>query len=176
MYKCIFLFVVSVVFLSCTNNGIVMERPDDFSVTLEKRTGSIPPEYYYESTTVFTADTCSITFYPGYTDSVLLSETFTLPQDSLDALYRLMEKQQIFSTTFDEVEDPPVGGGTSNLLIVSNGETYKVPEFPKESELVEPVYVYLWNLIPKEIIAEWEKIHQKYIDDYQNQQQQTSKE
>lgn len=163
-------------FYGCTNNGIVMERPEDFTVTLEQRTGSIPPEYYYESKAIFAADSCSIEFYPGYTDDILFRKTFSVSQDRLDTLFLLMEKKKIFSTHFEEVENPPIGGGTSTLKIISNGETYLVPAFPKESDLVKPVYGYLANSVPAEIWAEWENVHQKYIEDYQKKQQEQSEE
>ncbi|HLT46298.1 MAG TPA: hypothetical protein VK002_03645 [Rubricoccaceae bacterium] len=106
------------------------DRPDDFAVRYDWNTGSLPPPYHYRHVIEVGPDgagTATVTL--SYGEGPSRAVPFQLDAAALDALYADLHAEGLFSTTWREESDPPVGGSFGRVTATADGRTVEVPPF-----------------------------------------------
>jgi hypothetical protein len=153
----------------CSFWGQPMEqRPADFQVVYEWREGSLPPPYHYEYTIRFLPDgAAEMTLTPDYPSEgvPVWTESFTLTPDALDELYAVLVKQKLFTRSWQEEDDPPVGGSVEWITVTANGSQVRLPAFviPDQQKAVWLIYAAVNELVPAEVRQRLEDLRQEYM-------------
>ncbi len=133
-------------------------RPEDFSLTLEWDTGSLPPPYHYTYIISIGPDLISkFSFQPGYapenSDKRWVT-TFELQSKDLDSLFKTLAEKEILRSKWS-TDQPLLGGQGTSLVITADGEKYTIPSVSiltrAESEKIEEVIKIIRDYVPKTI-------------------------
>jgi hypothetical protein len=150
-------------------------RPDDFSIHHSWREGSLPPPYHYEySIYLGPKAEGKIVFYPNYPtdDPPAWQERFNVDNKAFDELYTLMKEKQLFTRSWNEIEDPPVGSSLEWMEVTAGGTRIIVPSAIKESNIIDGIYVTIRSLVPRKIWAklmrQYDKYQRKYLKNQDN--------
>jgi hypothetical protein len=153
--------------------GFMDTRPDDFDVLYEWREGSLPPPYHYEyQIHVAASGSAEITLIPDYpaNDVPNWTETFTIPPDHLDALYRRLLQLGLLSTAWRTDAHAPTGGSSESMTVRAHGQQIELPVFiePVHAARASEMYSALRALVPQ---ALWDKLKLQLQKRMQKQQQ-----
>lgn len=129
-------------------------RSGDFKVQYSWTAASMPPPYHFEyDVTIGPGLAGSVVYLPDYpgADTPTWSADFTLAAADLDALYQLILHQEVFGHRWREVRNRPIGGATSELQVLANGETVRVHSQMVGAARLEPINETVIKLVPQEI-------------------------
>jgi hypothetical protein len=109
-----------------------------------------------------------IVFHPDYPGlgTPEWTEPFGVSDESLDALYTLVE-DQVLSREWVKIEDGVVGGSLEWMSGTADGQHFKIPSRVEREEALEPVYAAVKALVPD---ATWVKLRaqrEQYERDYE---------
>lgn len=147
--------------------------PDDLLVRYEWREGSLPPPYHYEYSIRLQSDGAGeVTMVPDYAgDEVpVWSEPFSVSREQVAQLYGVIVDRGLFSQTWRELEDPPVGGSSEMMSVVANGRIVTIPAFlpPDQRERAEDLYAALRSLVPTAVFAGLEARRAAYVAEHES--------
>lgn len=161
--------------LACAGLGggvsVPADRPDDFSVRYAWQEGSLPPPYHYSYEVTIAADgSGQVTFLPDYdfSDPPIWIETFALDAAQMDALYQQMLDAEVFSRSWAEADDIPVGGSSAVLDVTAAGNILTVPAFPASgSDQADQAKQAVYSAVPGDI---WERLNaqrDQYVQEHE---------
>lgn len=105
-------------------------RPDDFSISYQYNSGSVPPPYYYEYTITMTpAGQGEIQLVPDHAAESVpqWTETFELDDQTIDELYSLLVSEGAFSNNWQEASPPRLGAPSEVVQITAQGQQMQIP-------------------------------------------------
>lgn len=156
-------------FLPATNeqNG----RPNDFGVEYKWREGSLPPPYHYEYTIIIKPSGQSkIVLIPDYpaADVPKWAEDFKVTEKDLNALYRVMVANGLFTQKWQQLDAAPVGGSNQILVVTAQGKLIKVEDYLvfEQQAPAKAMYAAVQALVPKEIWGRLQAKRHQYIQEY----------
>ena len=129
----------------------------------------MPPPYHYEYTIrIGPGLQGEVVFHPDYPgqDTPVWTEPFEVGEEALDALYALVA-ERVLGREFAKVEDGTVGGSLEWMSGTAGGEEFRVPTQIEEPEAIEPVYVAIKELVPRDL---WDSLlarREQYERDYE---------
>jgi hypothetical protein len=147
------------------------QRPDDFSVLYEWSEGSLPPPYHYEySITIGPGPTGQVVMIPDYPSDTTprWTEPFPVSTPELDGLYATLRDGGMWSTAWEAMQDPPVGGSSDSLTATAFGNTAEVPSFvvTGQTDAAEAAAAAVRALVPQEVWDRLETQRQKYQEEH----------
>ncbi|MBA3533220.1 MAG: hypothetical protein H0T73_14970 [Ardenticatenales bacterium] len=144
-----------------SGGGETETRPADFQLEYNWQAGSLPPPYHYEYTISIGPDAQGeIVFQPDYPSdkTPVWREPLTVTEANLDAIYALAREKGLFSETWQEATDAPVGGRVEWLEVTANGQQISLPAFMEQNAQTiasQELYEAIRDLVPE---ATWEKL------------------
>ena len=149
--------------------------PDDFSLSFDWNTGALPPKYHYAYViTIGPGTQGEFEYSSGYDSSGKSNRwiaPFTLSEDALEELYRYLENQDIFRTSW-KTGRGLIGGSTTNLIITANGKEYQIPSISELKDtdkiLVESAMDNIRGYVPESIWEEMNDRQTRYEESYQD--------
>lgn len=151
------------------------ERPGDFSILYRWSTGTVAPPYYYKySIMINSSGQGEIQFIPNYPQEddqlPVWVEPFSVSDQDLDQLYQLMHSQGLWSYSWRDLGDPPVGAGSQSMAVTADGLVIETSAYlsDEQDKQLEEIYTAVKALVPKDI---WEGLmakRDKYIEEYEN--------
>lgn len=125
-------------------------KPDGLAVEYHWREGSMPPPYHYEYDITISADGKGrIAFRPDYGAQPEWVEEFAVAD--MAKLRKIVDDAGVFTKTWTELKDPPVGGAYAWLKATSDGKTVEVPSHPTEPGRLAEVYAAIHDSVPRAI-------------------------
>lgn len=151
------------------------ERPDDFHVEYHWSAGTMPPPHHYEYTiTIEPSGLGKMVLIPDYPRDEVprWTEPFTIEPEALDALYNVMVENGLFTRTWRQKDDPPVGGSAQWMVVVADGRHVEVKTYPvvAQEAAAEEIYSAVRGLVPSEV---WKRLH-ALRDEYRRNWEQDS--
>jgi hypothetical protein len=131
--------------------------------------GSMPPPHHYEYTIrVGPGLRGEIVFHPDYPGlgAPEWTEAFDVAEESLDALYALVEGR-VLSREWVKVEDGAVGGSLEWMSGTVDGQCFRVPSRVEEEKVLEPVYDAIKALVSDAIWAKMRSRREQYKRNYE---------
>ena len=144
-------------------------RPKDFTLQYDWCAGSMPPPHHYEYTIhIGLGLRGEIIFHPDYPGlgTPEWTEPFDVAEESLDALYALVE-DRVLSREWVKVEDGAVGGSLEWMSGTVGGQRFRVPSRVEEEKVLEPVYDAIKALVPGAIWAKLRAQREQYEQSYE---------
>ncbi len=140
--------------------------PDDFALTYEWATGSMPPPHHYEYTiTVTPTDSGHILFWPDYPSHTCpqWEEAFAPHLPSRILLYNWMQTSGLFIRPQEVPAEPVMGGETGYLKMSAGGKRAHLAAhlFPHEEYVA--VHHVIRALVPDILWKELAARRQQYI-------------
>ena len=143
-------------------------RAEDFTIQYYWCAGSMPPPHHYEYTIhIGPGLEGEIVFYPDYPGlgTPEWTEPFDVAEESLDALYALVE-EHVLSREWVKIEDGTVGGSLEWMSGTVDGQRFRVPIRVEEEEALEPVYAAIKALVPDAIWTKLRAQREQYERNY----------
>ena len=143
-------------------------RPGDFRVQYEWRAGSLPPPYHYEYAIFLKpSGQGEIVLIPDYQgpDVPKWTERFKVPEQDLNALYRVMVENGLFTRKWRQMDTGPVGGSNQTLVVTAQGKRIKVEDYLVSGQQApaKAMYAAVRALVPKKIWARLQARRQHYM-------------
>jgi hypothetical protein len=170
--KAVFAFLSIITLLTvtgCIKDRFAVEVPEDLRVRSDYFGATVSPIYQYDyfiSLSASTLDTISFAIGSSGGDQPIWVEVFETPGQDLITLYDLMRINEIFRSSWDTLEDPPVGGSKRQMQGIAKGEAFSVPSHVVDTDSVDPVYAEIDSLVPS---AVWDSLwarRDRYIRDH----------
>jgi hypothetical protein len=166
--------LLAVLALSCATVARIIptpmpdQRPDDFSVLYEWSEGSLPPPYHYEySIAVGPGRMGEVIMIPDYPSDTTprWTEPFPVSAADLDGLYTTLRDGGMWSTAWEAMQDPPVGGSSDSLTATAFGNTTEIPSFvvSEQSDAAGAAAAAVRALVPQEV---WDRLEAQ-LKEYQ---------
>jgi len=174
-FTVVLLFCVVVSIVGCAALGTQTDparRPPDFRVVYEWQEGSLPPPYHYEYVVTVTADgRGQIDFFPDYSGAAVpkWTESFTVSEDRLDALYQLMIDQGLLKTTWREMARPPVGGSHRSVDVTVGGRRVTVADYliREQQTAASRIFQASKDLVPPDLFARLQAKRDAYVKQHE---------
>lgn len=165
---CSFVFVVAAIVGCAIGSGFAApneNRPDDFSILYEVKSGSVPAPYYNEVTiSIPSSGQGTITLTPDYpADSVpKWAESFDLDAQKLDQLYSLLVTEQALALNWREPSPPKLGAPSKMIRITANGKQMEIPpqvageQYKAKKKITEAINA----LVPESL---WKNLKERHV-------------
>ena len=138
-----------------------MPIPKSFSVVYESRNGTVPPPHHFEIAIRLEPGKPGVyEFRPGYPGMEagirVWKETFPVSDAARAALYERLVKLGV-ERVWKADPNPPVGGGSRNLTVVTAKGKFVVPAFPVGADRAraEKLFAAVEALVPRKLEAEF---------------------
>jgi hypothetical protein len=146
-------------------------RPGDFCVEYDWREGSLPPPFHYEYTVILKPSGQSkIVLIPDYpaADVPKWAENFKVGEQDLNALYRVMVENGLFTRKWRQMDAGRVGGSNQTLVVTAQGKRIRIEDYlvSEQQGPAKVMYAAVQALVPKEI---WERLQarrQQYMQEH----------
>lgn len=132
--------------------------PADFSVRYHYDVGSLPPPYHYAYTVrIGPGAQGEVEYeqsYEGEEGYDTWTEPFSISGEEVEALYDLMVEQGVFARSWQQTDDPPVGGDAEWLDVTAGGKEFSVPSYVAgrgAENAIGEVYEAINALVPASI-------------------------
>jgi len=147
--------------------GKPVTLPADFELIYEWHAATVPPPHHFEYTIRVIADGRGvINYFLNYDYTSVWTDSFSVPRDTLEKVYRLMVKTGILTKAWPEAGRHPIGGSTQWLEVVANKKTVSIPAFPKDPGNIQEVYDAIKALVPQPVWDKFSGLHEEYIKNY----------
>lgn len=144
--------------------------PDDFGVEYSWYEGSVAPPYHYEFDIDLARDgTGTIRYRPDYGSDPEWAETFAVTEEDLEYVYSVMFDAGVFSRSWLEDPEPPVGGSVAGMTVTAAGETHEIPldlAAASDREAMVVVYGAIEELVPLDVWRDMEERRGDFMDGY----------
>ncbi len=142
-----------------------------FSVLYEWRTGTVAPPYQsHYNIQLSSGHRGSMTMRPGVSgdEPPVWRQSFPVSPHALEALRAMMSVHGVFSRDWQKAGpgQRPIGGGSEDLQVVSNGRTFSIPSYLGDRQAepdAQAVYTAINALVPAKVRANIEAQHQRYL-------------
>jgi len=120
--------------LADIKNRMPKTRPDDFSLTIEWSTGTLPePQMFYSYQVKIGPGEESSFYYRSGDGSAELTSIFNLSAENLNGLYFFLVKESAFRSTW-ETGDPIDGGPVLYVTLIADKRQFAYPLISELSE------------------------------------------
>ncbi|WP_436499313.1 hypothetical protein [Actinokineospora sp. HUAS TT18] len=155
--------LVLLVTTACSS-GPPSAMPDDFTATVEVRSGSTPPPHHYEWTVTLTGGEATVAWRPGYDQSTQpWTATVPVTAEAKATFYDKVRSSGGFES--DQYNDDwAIGGPTMKVRATIDGTTYEsTPGRSRESQgQFDVVHEYTKELFPAEVWADFERKQEEW--------------
>jgi hypothetical protein len=120
------------------------------------RNGTVPPPHHYEVTIRLEPGRPAIyEFRPGYPGMgagiQVWKESFAFADRQHEILYKKLEALGL-TRRWQEMKQPPVGGGYSTLKVTVNGKTWNVPSFATDAAAARKIFETVEGIVPPALV------------------------
>ena len=172
MKKIFTILICTLVIVACSQ--LPAERPQDFSLTLEWDTGSLPPQYTYMYViNLGPGLEGELDYRPGYDPNDTSQQwvtSFSVKEKQMEDLFTYLQSQDLFRTKWKQGEIMEGSPGT-NLILFAYGKEFHVPsaseldrsEFAQVDTSIEAIRA----LVPKTIWDEMDARQTEYETNFE---------
>lgn len=142
--------------------------PSDFIIKYHWVAGSMPPPYHYEYSVEITSEgEGTIDFFPDYPGmgSPHWKRSFTLPLETVVALYRQLAHAGAFSDNWESRDEKIIGGTLEWMSGRIEGDAFSIPSSTSDPRAKE-VFKLFKPIIPTSIMKKLMSLRDKYQEDY----------
>ena len=173
MVRRIFIILIyTLVIAACSQLPVV--RPQDFSLTLEWDTGSLPPQYTYMYViNLGPGLEGELVYRPGYDPNDISQQwmaSFSIKEKQMEELFAYLESQDLFRSKWKQGEVME-GSPGSNLILQADGQEFHVPSISEldrnEFVLVDNAIEAIRALVPKTIWDEMDARQTEYETNFE---------
>jgi hypothetical protein len=151
-----------------------IERPQDFSLTLEWNTGSLPPQYTYMYViNLGPGLEGELDYRPGYDPNNTSQQwvtSFSVKEKQMEELFAYLQSQDMFRSKWKQGEVMEGSPGT-NLILHADGQEFHVPSISEldrnEFVLVDNAIEAIRALVPKTIWDEMDARQMEYETNFE---------
>ena len=160
--------------LEWNTGSLPAERPQDFSLTLEWNTGSLPPQYTYMYVISLGPGLQGrLEYRPGYDPNDTSRQwvtAFSVSEQQMKELFFYLQNQDMFRSNWKKGELMMGGSGTS-LILNAYGKEFHVPSISEvdhtEFARVDAAIEAIRALVPQTIWDEMDARQAEYEDHYE---------
>jgi hypothetical protein len=141
-------------------------QPQDFGVSYQWNTGSLPPKYHYSYTVSIDAQGHGqVAMQASYGQSPQWKEAFQVSPAGMDSLYQVLRKNDFTTRRWHQLQQPPVGGTHRTLTITANRQNFKVADFviKEQQASANEIYKAVEIKVPEAVWKKLEAKKQKYL-------------
>ncbi|MDO9546327.1 MAG: hypothetical protein Q7J07_06210 [Pelolinea sp.] len=164
-------FIIWFAVLTVGCGGKQSPMPEDFGLSFNWNTGTLPPQYRYEYViTIGPGMQGELDFIPGYEgaqDSERWVTPFEISREELENLYAFIADNDLLRARWNTGREL-IGGSTTSLIFTAFGKEYQVPSISelegKDKQLVESAMDAIRGVVPEMI---WEEMNDRQVQ-YEN--------
>ena len=157
------LFIIGTALSLIGCSGLPAQMPEDFSLSFDWNTGSLPPKYRYSYViTIGPGPQGEFEYILGYSGKDPSEQSivdFSITEERMNELFQFLNTMDIFRSRWDTGREL-IGGSTTSLIITAFGKEYHVPSISElegaDKELIGNVMEKIRGYVPDDV---WEELN-----------------